>query len=527
MRNAVKLVRSLVLASAAGLIATGGAQAADLPVKARAVEYVKICSQYGAGFYYIPGTDTCLKLAGYTRVETALGTNFVASWATLNPGGAHNQLSNYYTSRVREEVQIDVRTQTEYGVVRSNMFGVFAWTTGGYVGLGNTPNGTAYTGSAAVVNSAGNLVGGVGNPNDGGIAGGLFGLYFAFIQFAGFTMGKAISVFDTPWTGYPGNNFELVGGSNGVVGVNQFSYTADFGSGITFAMSAQEPVASMTAGVQNLSGLSTAGIQGSLNGLPNIGGTRAPDLIGRFRVDQAWGLFQASFVAHLNTPGYYGATEISGHPDDKWGWAAQLGLSIKNIPTGAGDTINLQGVYTDGATRYNLQPFTLVNYANYGSTGVAGLYQSIGFANAPDAVYFGTSAANGSQLETLTTWGFRGAYTHNWDSHWNSAFYGAYASVHYGALGRNTICAFVAATQALVTLCNPDFNIAQAGIVTRWSPVKNLAFSADFNWSHLDQKYAGVWNAVQNIGSAKPGGAVYQIKDQDSLTLLLRAQRNW
>ena len=53
----MKLVKSLILGSAAGLIAVGGAQAADLPVKAKAVEYVKICSLYGAGFYYIPGTE--------------------------------------------------------------------------------------------------------------------------------------------------------------------------------------------------------------------------------------------------------------------------------------------------------------------------------------------------------------------------------------------------------------------------------------------------------------------------------------
>ena len=73
----MKMVKSLILGSAAGLLAMGGAQAADLPVKAKAVEYVKICSLYGAGFYYIPGTDTCIKLGGYLRVETALGTNNV------------------------------------------------------------------------------------------------------------------------------------------------------------------------------------------------------------------------------------------------------------------------------------------------------------------------------------------------------------------------------------------------------------------------------------------------------------------
>ena len=67
----MKMIKSLILGSAAGLVAMSGAQAADLPVKAKAVEYVRICSLYGAGFFYIPGTDTCIKLGGYLRVETA------------------------------------------------------------------------------------------------------------------------------------------------------------------------------------------------------------------------------------------------------------------------------------------------------------------------------------------------------------------------------------------------------------------------------------------------------------------------
>jgi Porin subfamily len=60
-------VKSLLLGTVAGFAALGGAQAADMPAKARPVQYVKICSLYGDGFYYIPGTDTCLKLGGYLR----------------------------------------------------------------------------------------------------------------------------------------------------------------------------------------------------------------------------------------------------------------------------------------------------------------------------------------------------------------------------------------------------------------------------------------------------------------------------
>jgi Porin subfamily len=64
----MKAVKTLLLGTAAGLVAVAGAQAADMPVKAKPVQYVKICSLYGDGFYYIPGTDTCLKMGGYMRV---------------------------------------------------------------------------------------------------------------------------------------------------------------------------------------------------------------------------------------------------------------------------------------------------------------------------------------------------------------------------------------------------------------------------------------------------------------------------
>ena len=65
----MKMVKSLLLGSAAGVVAIAGAQAADLPVKAKPVQYVKICSLYGAGFYYIPGTDTCIKIGGWVRQQ--------------------------------------------------------------------------------------------------------------------------------------------------------------------------------------------------------------------------------------------------------------------------------------------------------------------------------------------------------------------------------------------------------------------------------------------------------------------------
>src|SRR5213592_3170506 len=113
-------IKSLLLGSAAGILAMGGAQAADLPVKAKAVEYVKICSLYGAGFLYIPGTDTCIKLGGYLRVDATFnGSNVYDAPAYTGDAGQGNRFRNITNARSRMALTVDTRTATEYGVVRT------------------------------------------------------------------------------------------------------------------------------------------------------------------------------------------------------------------------------------------------------------------------------------------------------------------------------------------------------------------------------------------------------------------------
>jgi len=515
-----------------------GAQAADLPVKAKPVEYVRICSLYGAGFFYIPGTDTCIKLGGYLRAEIGVNTNSIYTGNTSGAAGANNRFTNAYTWRSREDLNIDTRTATEYGVVRTFFDATFTWTTDTFAN-GSTAGATVYS----PIGSGGTIVAAPNNANAGGVAGGTLGVYYAFIQFAGFTMGKAVSQFSTPWANYPANNYDgLVGGGGTITGVNQFSYTAEFGNGVSATVSAQDQVAYYQAGVNNLGAVSALGsVTGSTGpfGSSDYAGTIAPDFVAHLRVDQAWGLFQASFAAHDNHAAYYGGTEPTGHPDDKWGWAGQLGLSIKNIPTGAGDTVNMQGVYTNGATRYNIQDLASAAGANtiYSGSNLLGAYQSVGFGIAPDSVFVA-----GGQQQLIQTWGFRGGYTHNWDPFWNTSIYGAWASINYNDTAKTLICGvggLVGGTARLglnpvasattpataIATCNPDYNIAQIGLVTRWTPVKNLTFSADFVYTNLDQKSTGT--VVASSAAIGKPVAVYELRDQNTYQLLLRAQRNW
>lgn len=503
----MKMAKSLFLGSTAALIALGGAQAADLPVKAKAVEYVRICTLYGAGFYYIPGTDTCIRLGGYLRAETTFGTSSHYSAPDNGVGGARNRLSEYYSWRARQDLFLDTRTATEYGVLRT--FAEFAWTyTGGpYSGAGT--GGTTY--STALGSQ---------------VAQGTPGLYYAYMQFAGFTLGKASSQFSTPWAQYVANSYELPG-SAGWDPVNQFSYTFNLGQGVSASFSAEDQVSRDQLAVWNVSAATPAGLASGAYGANDFGGARAPDLIGSVTVDQAWGYFKASVAAHNNHAAYYGANELTGHPDDKWGGAGQLALSIKNIPTGQGDTINMHGVYTYGASRYNFHDYTAApSYAMYGSTGLAGAYQSIGLAGVSDSVF-----VTGSGQQLTTTFGFNGGYNHNWDPHWVTSIFGGWAAVRYNGTAKGYICGAVVANLALSTGlagCNPDFNYSVVGTRTIWTPVKGLAFTAELAYTMLDQKYASGSTVTlpAQAAIAKPG-TTYELKDQNALTLLVRAQRSF
>ena len=74
--------------------------------------------------------------------------------------------------------------------------------------------------------------------------------------------------------------------------------------------------------------------------------------------------------------------------------------------------------------------------------------------------------------------------------------------------------------------CNPDFAVGVIGGNIIWTPVKNLAFTADVSWTKLDQKFSGTVDVAPPATFAKPR-ALYELKDQNTVTMPLRAQRNF
>jgi hypothetical protein len=101
-------IKSLLIGSAAAIVAVSGAQAADAIVAAEpeAVEYVRVCDAFGAGFFYIPGSETCLKLSGFVRFQTNFANKDLAGTSEWN-------------SFTRAQVNFDARTETDLGVLRS------------------------------------------------------------------------------------------------------------------------------------------------------------------------------------------------------------------------------------------------------------------------------------------------------------------------------------------------------------------------------------------------------------------------
>ncbi|MDE1567564.1 porin [Aquabacter sediminis] len=476
----MKMVKSLLLGSAAGLVAVAGAQAADLPVKAKAVEYVKVCSAYGAGYYYIPGTDTCLKIGGYARFDTyinAVGTfnpaiSNIGAIAFNAPGGgvAGYPLSTTdspdYLTRARAVFDMDARTATDYGVLRS------------YIRFGMNWDSQASAGSPA------------GS-----------GLYFerAFIQFAGFTFGYTQSFFDT------GINYAL---TTLYAGSYQWTtvlgYTAQFGNGFSATL-ALEDAANRITGIQyNSASFTNAG--GGYTSYQD--GQSAPDIVANLRLDQAWGTAMLSGALHqvaaMTPTAVPGVAYVGQSSTDSWGWALGGSVEFKLPMLSPGDSLYIQANYADGALSYlGLSGTSQGRATALGSISVGGVANAISGAYYPlaDAIWTGTGFSKESG------WAIQAQYRHFWTPGIRSAVFGGYVSVD---VPYNTLNAY--STQ-----------MWQVGANTIWSPVKNLDLGVEVLYSKVDGDsplYARGGNA-STVPTTIAGGST------DVWSGGIRAQRNF
>ena len=508
----MKMVKSLLLGSAAGLVAVAGAQAADLPVKAKPVEYVKVCSLYGAGFWYVPGTDTCLKIGSFVRVQTSWNTDNSDSaigFTTSGVGGRETRTdTSNFGFRVRSGVSVDLRTQTEYGTLRSYMDVGAQWST--------SANGAA---------------------DNQGTAADTLWVDRGFVQFAGFTAGRIRSYFDINSTAAYSYGSLKNNPDTGAVGIYGIAYTAQFGNGITATISFEDGGLAGTNGNAPANG-GRGRMTSNLN-MPTFGlgtesfdnkGTVSPDIVGALRIDQAWGYAQVSAALHDASGGYYGAANstLNGHPADQWGWAVSGGFTLNDILGFKGDTFAAQVTYSEGAAGY---------VSRAGTSSV--MYDSgnnVGLGWMAEGLYSGTLAGGtATPVELTTIWGVHAEAQHLWSPKWRTSLYGGYVEVDYNGAQKAMICgaggagAFNAAPLGFVGLtnvsnCNPDVSWWNVGTRTQWNPHPDLDIGVDVMWSHLNTAFKGTATLAAN--GARPGGT-YTIDDQDIVSVMFRIQRNF
>jgi porin-like protein len=485
----MKIMKRLLLGSTAGLVAVSGTQAADLPVKAKPVQYVKICSLYGDGFYYIPGTDVCLKIGGYVQAD--YGWNHAGNGQPHYNGanGAQDRTVQPYSTRHRASFNFDSRTQTAYGTLRTFV-------------------------SIHIENRDLNSV--TVTPAR------------AFIQWAGFTFGHTKSYSDIPGT--PGaDSFRSLHQSQavsdtGATGTNQIAYTWELGNGMTLNVGADERRTKALANLSN--NVLTVGA----NPTGAYGPFQHPTPYVNFAVNQSWGRFGVSAIANKLNATYYNGTVAGsgcpalaqtgttqcGFPDDKWGWAVLSGIDIKAPWAGPGDHFGGYFDYGQGAAAYS-------GGSNLTSPGLFGSGNTVAFGVITDAVY-----VNGGQLQLTTAWSTGFGYEHFWLPNVSSTVFGTYSQVRYNDTVINSKI-FCSPSQNLVlpsANCDPGFNFWTLGTHTDWYPVAGFRLAVEVLYVRVQTAFDGQTITLNKAQGARPTGS-YTAKDQGILSIAFRAVRSF
>ncbi|MBR2688996.1 MAG: porin [Aquamicrobium sp.] len=212
-------VKGLLLGSAAALLAVSGARAADAVVVAEPepAEYVKICDVYGAGYFYIPGTETCLRVGGYVRYDVGLG-DFGGVKTTDRLNGRERDT---YAKNARFTLKTWTGQETELGTLKTYTETRF--------NFGNSGDNANARNKDVTLN-------------------------FAWIQLGGLRVGKDESAFNT-FSGYAGNviNDDFI--PFGEYDTNLISYTFDAGNGFSAIVSLEQGSGSYNTRVKNDAGL--------------------------------------------------------------------------------------------------------------------------------------------------------------------------------------------------------------------------------------------------------------------------------
>jgi len=448
----------------AALAALGvSAHAADLPaLKAAPVEYVRICDAHGTGFFYIPGSNTCLRIGGRVRAEYIyIGTKnaFVASPHTIGAGGATvpgamtffaGQGRDALGSDHRAHVRMDARTATAWGTVQTVI------------------DMRMRSRSGVARNGFGNFIG--GGAADAAVAA-------AYIRFAGFTFGRARQNWEFMPGAY-GSKFRTGYGT----GVNQLAYTAVFGQGLSATIALEDPRGHQYDNTGNLGGITGGAFQrGGVRAV--TGPSRLPALVGNLRVQGGWGEFQIMGAVNQHTafataPNLL--TPNAGAPVVKrTGYAIGSGLRI-NLPMIArGNALWIEAGYARGALGMIMEAYLSAPSSNAMLGGLQRRDASLTVFGVGGTAAAGPVALAG---ELTSAWQIAGLYRHFWTPTLRSDFHMSYASVTPGAQTRNTDWSKGGLSRA---------NALAATAALIWSPTRGFTIGGEVGYMRISQRLTG------------------------------------
>ncbi|RWX66374.1 porin, partial [Mesorhizobium sp. M4B.F.Ca.ET.089.01.1.1] len=233
------------------------ARAADAVVVAEPepAEYVKICDVYGSGYFYIPGTETCLRIGGYVRYDIGMGDvgAFTGAESVDHEDG---DVQDTWYKNARFTLKTWTGQETELGTLKTYTETRFNF------GNNNRHATLDDPATTTIDETDTNPAGGKG-----------VSLNFAWIQLGGLRVGKDESAFNT-FIGYAGNviNDTLVPYGN--FDTNVIQYYFDAGNGFSAVLSLEEG----------------SGVVGTID-------SYVPHVVGGLKYTQGWGAI-AGVVAY-------------------------------------------------------------------------------------------------------------------------------------------------------------------------------------------------------------------------------------
>jgi hypothetical protein len=453
---------------------------------------VKVCSLYGDGFYYIPGTQTCMKFGGFLRTEWDVDAGGSFTTFTNGQNAQFYRSGDQLTTRARGVLTMDVREQTSYGTLRAYIAAGWNYTSNDSPTLSLPGTQVATAGGTASAAQAG-----AGNSNAY--------LLRAFIQLGGFTFGKTASFYDFFNTSKYTYQTNFIYQDYAGVGVNTYGYTQQLGSGIAATVAVQDntffahPIIDVANGATVFPNVTAAGPN---NDAWQNAGFLVPDIVFNVRLDQAWGGAQVAAILHDNRGRYYnntlnGVVAGASHPSDKWGFAVSGGLEL-NLPTAKGDTWAVQSQYCVGdsescydnsGSRSADLSWSLINNNN-----------RIGFGWLDDAYFANTAATGATGLQLPTVWNIFTAIQHYWVPDVRTSLYGGYVQFKANSSAVDTlVCAPLHAGGTIGTITGAgtggavaasgcaDWAAWQIGSRTIWNPVRNLDVGVEALYTDLSQ----------------------------------------